>query len=789
MTRFIAATLAAMFICFTAPAIAATSGVVRGTVTFAGKPKAGVTLTLARDDSHVKTTSDAQGAYVFTQVPFGHYTLTTHVEGAADRTIDLDVSSDSIIRLDVALLGLQEIAHTAVTAHAGVGGNAVSVNTLSRSQIATSPVRDSLDRLIETLPGIVRFSYNEPVAHGFHGLTYEVDGAPLPQATSSNFAEIVDPRNIDSLEVFTGAFPAEYGGSRQGAVVNIVTDRLSDGPMGWHGTVGVGGGNDSTAQTSLDETGRFGSSQLTLNLNTDHTGRGLDTPAFNTLHDDASRNDEFLRFVTQLAPRSTLAFNVSNQLAQFQIPINIDPNNVNNPIFSPPTTDDVQREYDRFVSLNLTHASRDGNGVFSVIPWLHYTRTDYDGDLANDVQTLAPNSNTAPGAPALANQIGLKQNRAATYEGIRLSDFRAGAHHAWKIGLDASRENFQATQTFACFAADCNPAPSTPPPAPPAPGYFSINTAQAQAGTQVGLFAEDKWQPIENLVLNYGLRYDHSTGYVGGDQLSPRIGLNVSDGASNIYHIYYGRLYAAPQLEDVRASCVVLNGCSTVPVYDLQPERDAYFELGLAHTFNPRFNGSVNLFQRSVVNVLDTTQFLNTPLFAVFNNATGIDTGVEFRLQDQTRAGNSWFMTTTVSGSYAGGISGSTFLFPPNPNPSIPLSSPALLSPEDHDQTVASTVGYTQLFGNRHAWFGTMQVDYGTGYPVAFQSANLNLSGRLPSHTTLDLSLGRNVQTAQQHNLGLALDVQNVLNHQYVVKIANGFNTTQIAQGRTFVVK
>jgi len=29
----------------------------------------------------------------------------------------------------------------------------------------------------------------------------------------------------------------------------------------------------------------------------------------------------------------------------------------------------------------------------------------------------------------------------------------------------------------------------------------------------------------------------------------------------------------------------------------------------------------------------------------------------------------------------------------------------------------------------------------------------------------------------------------NVLNHQYVIKIANGFNTTQIANGRTFLLR
>jgi hypothetical protein len=37
--------------------------------------------------------------------------------------------------------------------------------------------------------------------------------------------------------------------------------------------------------------------------------------------------------------------------------------------------------------------------------------------------------------------------------------------------------------------------------------------------------------------------------------------------------------------------------------------------------------------------------------------------------------------------------------------------------------------------------------------------------------------------------LGLSLQVLNVLNHQYVIKVANGFNTTQIANGTNFLLR
>jgi outer membrane receptor for ferrienterochelin and colicins len=749
MRFFIAAICAALLFVQIGPALAATSGIVRGTVTFDGQPRAHAQLSFGGEGSRFDTFSDANGTYVFSSVPFGHYRLTAHTEGAPDRTFDLDVSSDAVVKLDIAMsANLRTIAQTGVTARAGAGGTPVSQNALGRAQIGALPTNNSLNRLAETVPGIVRFSYDEPVAHGFHGLTYEIDGAPLPQATSSNFAEIIDPKNVDSLEIFTGAFPAEYGGSRQGAVINIITQRPSGTAPPPLGHFSIAAGSYALALTSFDDALRFGKTDLFLSANTQRSARGLDAPTFVPEHDNSSQADQFLRLVTHPNDRISLAFDFSNQLAQFQIPINTDPNNPNDPVVSVPGTDDVQREYDRYANLNLSVTSRDGNGIFQVIPWTRSTRIVYDGDLANDVLATQPDPVT--GLPV--NLIGLRQDRRATYAGIRISDFRSSAHHAWKIGIDASRENFIAHQQFAQFMM---------------PDVFED---VSQAGAQIGIYAQDKWQPSPALAVSYGLRYDHSTGFVGGWQLSPRIGVNIAPDGKNIVHFYYGRLYAAPALEDVRQACVALSGCPSVPVYDLKPEQDSYFEMGVAHQFSPTLHGYINYFKRTAVNVLDTTQLLNTPLFAVFNNARGRAEGVELRLDGRTLRGDSWYFSGTVSSAEAAGVSGSTFLFPPGP-------SNDSFQPEDHDQTYAANAAYTHRFGRDAGWFATLQSEYGSGYPVQFQSG----PDRLPTHLTFNVALGKE---AKRGSFGFDVNVDNLLNHQYIIKMANGFNTTQISSGR-----
>ncbi|MBV8434702.1 MAG: TonB-dependent receptor [Candidatus Eremiobacteraeota bacterium] len=790
MSRMLAA-FVAVFLAFTIalPAAADPIGVVRGTITVDGKPAAAATVTLEGEGSKFTTRTAADGAYVFAQVPFGNYRLIARAAGAHDLQVLLTVTSDSVATVNVPLsTTLAVIGNTSGTATGrGVQSNPPSVNILDRSALQSSPVNNSLDKTLATLPGVIQFSYNEPVINGFHGVTYNIDGAPLPLATTSNFAEIVDPKSIDSIELLTGAIPAEYGGDRMGGVVNIISNRPSDIPQGTFGSVTGGFGNQGQGLGTFDFASHFGSNELFLTANTQTTDRGLDAPTFTPINDASSSSDEFLRDIFQLSPRSTLAFDYSNQLSQYQVPINVDPSNPYDPIVNVPGTLDTQREYDSFANLNWTTSSRDGNGVFQIVPWWRYTNIIYDGDLPLDVLSTEPDFSVCP--PTCARTIhgtGLEQNTYAEYVGVRASDFRATEHHAWKVGIDVNRETATATQTFSCYYVDCANSGKVASP------YFTTTAVpQGQAGSQIGLYAEDKWQMGPYVVWNYGLRYDHSTGYVGGYQISPRIGVTLWNGARDVGHVYYGKFYAAPALEDVRADCVVLSGAcnSAHPVYDLKPESDSYFEVGMTHTFGTNFTGSFNVFTKSVVNILDTQQLLNTPLFAVFNNSIGRNNGVEFRLQDRLPSADEWFFTSTISGSYAACVSGSTFLFPPNP-PGV--SCAAQLALEDHSETVASTAAYTHRFGGKKLWFATVQGNYGSGFPVQFEDANTNLKGTLPAHTTVDLSLGRILtpgHAGQDQGLGMQLQVLNVFNHQYPIKVANGFNTTQIANGTSLLFR
>jgi outer membrane receptor protein involved in Fe transport len=758
MLRFFVLAAFALALGCTVPVLADTVGTITGTVTRDGRGSANVVVHLYGDRFAQAATTDARGRFVFARVPFGNYTLHANV-GGAPAVADVAVTTGAVV--SVVLVPTSAIKTIGMVGGGtrGVRGTPVSENAILPGTIASLPRGDSLNALVQSVPGVVRFSYDEPVAHGFHGLTYELDGAPLPQSTSSTFSELVDPRNVQAVDVFTGAFPAEFGGSRMGAVVNIVSRPPEPaGPPA--GAFTLGAGTYGTAETRLNESFHAGAVGVSVAANESRSNRGLDAPTSDATlqHDHANLSDQFLRIVAPAGSRNQLAFDLSNQFAAYQIPINTNPHDPNNAFVSAPGTDDVQREYDRFASLSFTHTSKDGLGFAQIVPWARSSRIAYDGDLAKDELATFPDPDT--GIPAFQN--GLRQDQRADYLGVRASLARSSDIHAFKTGLDVSRETYSDTGFIEL-----------------AGGAGRQTSDVAQAATLFGVYLQDRWALGQRFALNYGLRFDHSTGFVGGSQLSPRLEVNYSFDRATVFHAYAGRLYAAPSLEDTRHDAIVTQTTADAnPPYDLKPERDSYVEFGLAHTFHPGLSMYANAWQRNALNVLDTTQLLNTPLFAVFNNAIGHANGLELRVQGDT-VRDSFYLSTTLSEALAGGISGSTFLFPPA------AVSDLTLNPEDHDQAVAINAAYTHRFGRDHRRFVTLEPEFGTGYPVNFQNGS---SGRLPEHLIVNASFGRLADPAA-HRLGYSVVLENMLDHQYLIKVNNGFNTTQWAAGRRIVFR
>ena len=141
-------------------------------------PIDGAKVSLAAPDEATQTTpTDSTGHFRFAQVPFDTYALSVDAQGFAPASSVVTVLSGNAV--DVTFhLSLKTIGRVvAAGTSTGASGQPVSVNVISQQTIAALPNGNSLQRIVQTVPGVVPFSYNEPVARGFHGVTYEIDGS------------------------------------------------------------------------------------------------------------------------------------------------------------------------------------------------------------------------------------------------------------------------------------------------------------------------------------------------------------------------------------------------------------------------------------------------------------------------------------------------------------------------------------------------------------------------------------------------------------------------------------
>jgi len=89
-----------------------------------------------------------------------------------------------------------------------------SETVISAASIANKPSNTTFSSLITSaVAGAAAAPNGDIHIRGSHGqYSYYLDGAPLPANVSGSFSDLINPKSIQTLRVFTGGFPAEYGG-------------------------------------------------------------------------------------------------------------------------------------------------------------------------------------------------------------------------------------------------------------------------------------------------------------------------------------------------------------------------------------------------------------------------------------------------------------------------------------------------------------------------------------------------------------------------------------------------
>ncbi len=310
------------------------SGSISGTVLDPdGAVVANATVEIQDPVSHFdqSTTTDKSGSFSLPNVPFNPYHMTVKAEGFATTAKDVTVRSVVPVSVNISLQVLGSTTSVTVT-DAGdlVENDSTFHQDIDRNSFEKIPLESSTSGVsalvTESTPGIAADSNGL-----FHGLgdhaenSFSVDGQPITDQQSKVFSNQIPLDSVQSLEVISGAPPAEYGGKT--SVVIVATTRSGQGVNPPHGSVTASYGSfgSSNLAAELAYGGKnWGNFISASGLN---TGRFLDPPEFTVLHDKGNEENLFDRVDYQITTGDSIHLNFGYSRSWFQTPNSLDAEN------------------------------------------------------------------------------------------------------------------------------------------------------------------------------------------------------------------------------------------------------------------------------------------------------------------------------------------------------------------------------------------------------------------------------------------------------------------------------
>src|SRR6478672_7290752 len=209
-----------------------TAGTITGTVTDPNNavvPNATVTIENAITKYNQTVNTGTDGAFRFNNVPLNNYVLTASASGfsATKQTLNVRSTVPISINLPLALVGAAEVV-TVTSGGSDVLENVSSAHTdVDTSLLERLPVRSPGNGLSDAVtlsaPGVVADSNGFMHPLGDHAeVNVSLDNQPISDQQSKAFSTQVPVNAIQSMEVVTGAVPAEYG-DKTSLVINTIT--------------------------------------------------------------------------------------------------------------------------------------------------------------------------------------------------------------------------------------------------------------------------------------------------------------------------------------------------------------------------------------------------------------------------------------------------------------------------------------------------------------------------------------------------------------------------------------
>ena len=594
-----------------APALLAQSGgnstSVTGTVldpSGAVVPNAVVTVHNPVSQYERSATTDEKGAFSIPNVPFNPYHLSITASGFAAYSQDIDVRS--LVPLNLKLT-LKVSASAEVVTVESEGGDLIENDPTFHTDVDKAIVdRLPLESQSSSLSSAVTLATPGVAADSngfFHGMgdhaenSFSLDGQPITDQQSKTFSNQVPLDAVQSIEVISGAPPAEYG-EKASLIINLTT-RSGQGVKQPSGSVTASYGSFGTANVGVnlayggDKWGNFVSAS---GLN---SSRFLDPPEFTVMHAKGNEENLFDRFDYQISTGDSVHLNLGYSRSWFQNPNSFDgqdatawkglvvDNNGLDPNGNPVGPTDQHAQIKTFNIAPSWIRLLNASTVLTVGGFVRRDRYDYypSGNPFADLQ------------PDLQSQT-VGQDRLLTNGGIRSYISYVKGIHNVKAGAVYQQTLLDEHDTLGIVDPTFND--------PASPGYNPVlapfdltrggHLFNFKGHTDVKLLSMYLQDSITkgNWAINVGLRGDFYNGLSTHKEAQPRLGVAYNIKRSNtVLRMSYARIMETPFNENLVLSSTgcanpVLNpllGCNGAGVTPFLPGWRNEFHAGFQQAF------------------------------------------------------------------------------------------------------------------------------------------------------------------------------------------------------------
>ena len=602
---------------------------------------------------HRETKTGAAGDFHFTNVPFNPYHLVVSAPAFSTYTQDVEVRSTVPTVVEISLkLGA---ASENITVEAS-GADLVETESTPHTDVE----RELFDKLplesaSSSLSSLVTLASPGVVADSnglFHGLgdhaenSFSVDGQPITDQQSKIFSNQLPVDAIQSMEVISGAPPAEYGDKT--SLVIKVTTRSGLGLTQPTGGVTASYGSFGSVNTSANVA--FGGNKWGdfISVSGLNTGRFLDPPEFQVMHSKGNEENVFERFDVQPNASDSMHVNFGFTRSWFQEPNSFDAQAAGQDQRAQIKTFNIAPTYSHLFSTTT---------LFTIGAFVRHDDFNY----YPSANPLADISQTA------------SQQRTLTNAGIRSDVSYVKGINNIKLGVTFQHtllsETFTAgltdpTINDTCLAVGSNPdgtdGPAGDTLADPSLcgtlGLLPNNGTDANAGRnvtpfdpvlgcidltrptatcvgtsglfrfhghgdvkEVGLYLQDTITK-GNWSFNLGIRGDIYRGIANNEQQAePRAGIayNIKK-TSSVLRVSYARVMETPFNENLVLASTVGNPVATSlfgATAPILPGQRNEFHAGVQQAFGKYLVIDADYLWKYTHNAYDFSDFLNTPVF------------------------------------------------------------------------------------------------------------------------------------------------------------------------------